>query len=78
MVCNNNQYKPTKNFIAQSFMLGTDTHYQIYRSVSAPFFYLSTPIPDPVFVRESSVYILNINNDAERRWMYLSDGAYVR
>jgi hypothetical protein len=59
-------------------MLGTDEHYQIYRSVSAPFFYLSTPIPVSVSVRESSVYTFNINNDADRRWMYLSDGAYVR
>ena len=33
--------------------MGTDKHYQIYRSVSAPFFYLFTQIPVPVFVRES-------------------------
>jgi hypothetical protein len=59
-------------------MLGTDKHYQIYRSLSAPFFYLSSPIPVPVFVRESSVYIFNTNYDAYRRWMYLPDGAYVR
>lgn len=57
MVCNNNQNKPTKNFITQSFMLGTDKYYQIYRSVSAPFFYLFMPVPVAIFVRESSVYI---------------------
>jgi hypothetical protein len=59
-------------------MLGIDKYYQIYRSVSAPFFYLCTPIPIPVFVRASSVHIFNINYDAERRWMYISDGAYIR